>query len=246
MHRKTKTNTGSLGLDRNDMADPCVSFQEQQDSAKVMIMQEQQPVSHFATQNDTLAGLLEAVVNKEKAAFEKLYDTTVQTMYGLALRITKSPEMAEDVVSDVYLQIWQQADRYSSERGNVLAWMTIVCRSRALDTLRRLKPVRNHEQIDNAIESRSMPIDEAEQHTEMPQDLLSAVESNSAIHHALQQLDDEQRQLLALAYFRGYSHHQLAEITGLALGTVKTRLRRTLITLKEMLSVSDERLGVKI
>ncbi len=243
MYRKTETNPGTLGNDKKDLADPCVSFQEQQDSAKVTVMQEQQSVSNS---NDTLSVLLEAIANKEKTAFEDLYDATIQTMYGLALRITRSPEIAEDVVSDVYLQIWQQADRYSSERGNVLAWMTIVCRSRALDALRRLKPVRNHEQIDDAIDSRSMPIYQTEQHTEMPQDLLSAVESNSAIQHALKQLDDEQRQLLALAYFRGYSHHQLAEITGLALGTVKTRLRRTLITLKEMMSASDERLGVKL
>jgi RNA polymerase sigma-70 factor (ECF subfamily) len=243
MHKKIEVNPGILEIHTNDIADPCVPIQEQQDSAKVTVMQEQQSVPHS---NDTLSVLLEAVVNKEKAAFEDLYDATVQHMYGLALRITRSPEMAEDVVSEVYLQIWQQADRYSSERGNVLAWMTIVCRSRALDALRRLKPVRSHEQIDDAIDARSMPIYQTEQHTEMPQDLLSAVESNSAIQHALQQLDDEQRQLLALAYFRGYSHHQLAEITGLALGTVKTRLRRTLITLKEMMLASDERLGVKL
>ncbi|HFD13565.1 MAG TPA: sigma-70 family RNA polymerase sigma factor [Crenotrichaceae bacterium] len=205
------------------------------------------PLSISATnshlQNDKLCVLLEAVVNRDKTAFESLYDATVQHVYGLALRITRQPDIAEDVVSDVYLQVWQQADRYVLTRGNVLAWITIICRSRALDTLRRLKPAQIHEQSHDAIEG-SFQINEAENTTDMSQDLLFAIENNAAVQHALQQLDNEQRQLLALAYFRGYSHHQLAQITGLALGTVKTRLRRTLTTLKEMMSESNQNPGV--
>ncbi len=180
------------------------------------------------TSNLDLIELLQAVAQKDRAAFERLYDETVQNIYGLAYRITQKPEMAEEIVNDVYLQVWQQADRFDSQRGSVIAWMTITCRSRALDALRRQKP---DQQLQPLIS------EEQKSNDEQPlQDLISATQNHTLIHHFLQQLDQEQRQLLALAYFRDYSHQELADFTKMPLGTVKSKLRRTLNTLNQLIS----------
>lgn len=151
---------------------------------------------------------------------------------SLAVRITQSIHIAEEVVSDVYLQIWRQADQFDPKRGNALAWLTVLCRSRALDTVRKnsAAPTTNAKPISEVPEQAT---------EEYPQDLLIAVERKSAVHDALAQLKPAQRQLLSLAYFRGYSHSQLAEFTGMPLGTVKTQLRRTLMKMKELVVASE-------
>ena len=179
-----------------------------------------------------LAELLRAVAKKDRAAFEVFYDATTERALSLVLRITQQMDIAEEVISDVYLQIWRQADRFDPARGNAFAWLTIMCRSRALDTLRKINasPTADAEPLSDIPELES---------TEFPQDLLLAVEQSSAIHDALAKIEPHQRQLLALAYFRGYSHSELAQFTGMPLGTVKTQLRRTLMKLRELMIGSE-------
>ena len=157
--------------------------------------------------------------------------------WNLVSRITQNLDIAEEVVSDVYLQVWRQANRFDTLRGNVLAWLTVLCRSRALDTMRKVSAT----PTSGAVPISEMP--EAET-TEFPQDLLIAVEQQSAVHAALEKLEPNQRQLLALAYFRGYSHRELADFTGMPLGTVKTQLRRTLAKLKELVIAAENIQGV--
>ena len=110
--------------------------------------------------------------------------------------------MAEEVLSDMYLQVWNQPERFDENRGSVLAWLTILCRSRSLDRVRRNRAgvMGDAVSMDEAPET----IDEAH-----PQSLLLAVESSTALHEALILLDEQQRQLLSLAYFKGYSHSEL-------------------------------------
>ncbi len=179
-----------------------------------------------------LGELLQAVAKKDRAAFEAFYDATTERVLSLVLRITQQIDIAEEVVGDVYLQVWRQADRFDPARGNALAWLTILCRSRALDTLRKdhAAPTTGAARISE------IPEPEA---SEFPQDLLIAAEQHSAIHAALEKLEPNQRQLLALAYFRGYSHSELAQFTRTPLGTVKTQLRRTLKKLKELVLASE-------
>jgi len=151
-------------------------------------------------------------------------------VFSLALRITRQQELAEEVVSDVFLQVWQQAGSYSPERGKVIAWLCVLCRSRALDTLRR----------DNtAIRQAVVGLDTVPEGEDLnaPPDLLQSVERGSAVHAALGNLSDQQRQLVALAYFRGYTHSELAAFMEIPIGTVKTHLRRAMIKLKEMMSI---------
>lgn len=213
-------------------------FQSQPASVIVFCMQDihTTQVSSAQAPGCKLAILLESVKRQDRGAFETLYDSTVNRLYSLAFRITRQHETTEEVVSDVYLQVWQQAGQYDSTRGNVIAWLTVLCRSRALDALRRTRSVTIHESARDTSTSEATG-------TEHPQDLLIAIEAHSSLHRAVKKLDEQQRQLLALAYFRGYSHGELAQFTGLPLGTVKTQLRRTLMVLKSELSQGDDSLG---
>lgn len=195
-----------------------------------------QPVSmDSATDNYELTTLLSLVADRDKQAFESLYNLTVDRLFGLALRITRSHHMADDVLSDVYLQVWNNAEKYSSDRGSVMAWLSIICRSRALDK------IRNQQRF--ADKEGDFVNDQLFANEEVAQDLLSGLEENSALHQALKSLDEESRQLIALAYFRDYSHNELSRLTGKPVGTVKTQIRRAIIKLNQIMAVTADKSG---
>jgi RNA polymerase sigma-70 factor (ECF subfamily) len=193
-------------------------------------MTDTQPIPTEAVEDvpDALDRLLGAIAKGDEGAFAAFYDQTVGRVYGLALRMTQAHTLAEEIVCDVYLQLWRQADRYDRSRGNVMAWLMTLSRSRALDLLRRERTASRAEPL-----AHDEDLPDGAPHT---LDLLVEVDQSSTLHEALKTLDDEQRQLLALAYFRGYSHSELAGLTGLPLGTVKTKLRRALTVLRERLA----------
>lgn len=186
---------------------------------------------------DLNASLL-AVAKADRTAFERVYNATVDRVISLASRIVGDIDLADDVASDVYLQVWRRAENFDPQRGSAIAWILTICRSRALDLLRRRAVASNHA----AELERQSPAGAA---MDTPNDLLQVTDTNSSVHHALQRLDSADRQLLALAYFRGYSHSELANITGEPLGTVKTRIRRTLMKLKELMCEERREAGEK-
>ncbi len=175
---------------------------------------------------DTKALLL-AVAAGDRQAFTCLYQTTSRLLYAIALRITHQADLADDVLSETYLQVWRQASRFDPARGTGLAWLSVICRSRALDTLRQ------HRQAD------ALTITVANQppgDSSWGAQLLASVELSGDLHLALSQLQEEQRQLLGLAYFRDLSHRELAVHTGLPLGTVKSQLRRGMEKLRKLMN----------
>ncbi len=174
-----------------------------------------------------LIALIHQIAMRDENALAALYDATVSRVYGLALRITQRRDLAEEVVSDVYLQTWGQAPQFDPSRGSALAWLMIQCRTRAIDTLRRTKSAECNDLPDNLPEP---------DNTDCPQDLALATEQQYELRRALESLDDKQRQLIALAFYRGMSHSELAEFTRMPLGTVKTLIRRGLATLREKLA----------
>lgn len=171
---------------------------------------------------------LAAVASGDAAVLGAVYDATVSRVYGLALRITRSATAAEDVVAEVYLQAWQEAARYDPGRGTPCAWLLTICRSRALDALRRLDKAESHADPELLRTNEDTADD--------PLNLLLALNRNSEIHKALQSLDAVQRQMIALAFFKGYTHAEIAEHVAMPLGTVKTHLRKALKHLEQVLT----------
>jgi len=176
-----------------------------------------------------LAMLLVSVANNDRSAFTSVYEATARQLYGIALRVTRQADLAEDALSEAYLQVWRQARQFNPARGSAMAWLTVICRSRALDILRKRGTVE--------VSDPQQDIQDRQGHdTPGPSELLECVESSSALHQALIQLNEQQRQLLGLAYFKGYSHSELARYTGLPLGTVKTQLRRGVDKLRDLMN----------
>lgn len=171
------------------------------------------------------------IVRHEEQALGELYEAMAGRVYGLALRITRHVQVAEEVTEDVFWQVWRQAPRFDATRGSVLSWILTIARSRALDTLRRGERA---EALDEEALA-SLPGDGD------PHDLLDAVQRNDRLHRALSGLDPLPRQLLALSFFRGLTHEEIARHMSLPLGTVKSHIRRALLRLREMLGADDPR-----
>ena len=173
------------------------------------------------------AEMIRGVAEGDDRALASLYDATSRTVYGLLLRILSDPSAAEEVLLDVYSQVWRQAGTYSAERGKPLAWLTTIARSRAIDRLRR---GRQEHQLN-------VPLEEASgaARGESIEDGVLAGEVGAVVRKALDSLAPEQRDVIELAYYGGMSHSEIAAARGLPLGTVKTRTRLGMMRLREML-----------
>lgn len=183
---------------------------------------------------DELEKLMVAIGEGHSTALAELYDATVGKVHALVRAIVRTPEDAEEVTCDVYTQVWQGAHRFSASRGSAMAWLLTIARSRALDCLRR----RNHRERLLAEE----PLGEDGRPSaddDLPEEILHVFQTGSAVHAALKTLPPDRRRIVGLAFFRDLSHAEIAEVTGLPLGTVKSCLRRTLMGLREALEERD-------
>ena len=169
-----------------------------------------------------------AIANHDEQALAELYEATLARVYGLTLRITRNTQAAEEVTEDVYWQVWREAPRFDSERGNVMAWLLTIARSRALDYLRKA------DNVELCKEPELLLIDEPARNSN-PRDLLLTTQKNLLLNQALLQLEPIQRQLIAMAFFRGLTHEEITSSTGIALGTVKSHIRRALKHLHDTL-----------
>lgn len=185
-----------------------------------------------STRNDTddagYCELLMRITGGDESALADLYDATAGHAYALALRITRNAQDAEDVLEETYFQIWRRADQYDAQRGRVLAWVLTICRSRALDLLRR------HDHAELHADPGSLS-DQSDEQAADPQQLVAMFQRDSAVHAALEQLTSVQQQLIALAFLRDMSHQQIAEHLTMPLGTVKTHIRKALTALQGLL-----------
>jgi len=177
-----------------------------------------------------LSELVQRVAMADRDALGALYEATVAKLFAVAHLILRNTADAEEVVCDVYTQVWQTAADYSGDRGAVLAWLMMICRTRALDRIRR-----NRVRLQAAATER--PADEEEPSPQPgPEELLDVIQHGTAVHRALQALSPVKRQLVSLAFFKGLSHLEISEECGLPVGTVKSHIRRALNTLREQLS----------
>lgn len=173
------------------------------------------------------------VIQQDQTALNMLYDHLLGQVYGLALRITRQVQLAEEVVQDTFWQVWRQAPRFDPERGSALAWIMTIARSRALDKLRQLEP-NEVELEDERLALTPCP------DIGSPLALLNTAQQGQALDAALLTLEPVPRQLVALAFWRGLSHEEIAGIMNLPLGTVKSHIRRALTTLRQYLSVESD------
>lgn len=179
---------------------------------------------------DHLLAVLTRVSQGDEAALEAFYNATASRVYGLAMKIVSNPELAEEVVGDVFLQVWRTADDFDEERAIPLAWVLMICRSRALDRLRKEKRITRKQ----CSQSEQAQLEETE--TPVPFEYFSQNELCSHVHKALQALDKRQRQLIMLAFYKGMSHQEISDYTGDPLGTVKSNIRRAQSILRQTLS----------
>ena len=172
--------------------------------------------------------VITGMLARDETSLAELYDCTLSKVYGLALKITRRHDLAEEVVEDTYMQAWQEIAKFDSERGPVMAWLMVICRSRAIDTLRGLDAAELHADP----ESLNADIGKANS----PLDILLLLERESDIQIAMASLSALQRQLLALAFFKGYTHEEIATQMHMPLGTVKSTIKRSQEKLKHKLS----------
>jgi RNA polymerase sigma-70 factor (ECF subfamily) len=189
-------------------------------------------LSHNAAMADIqdaeLMALIERVAAQDQTALKALYGLTSGKLYGLALRVVRSHEWAEDALQDTYLQVWRTAPDYRASLSPPMAWLGLMVRSRSLDLLRKRKTEREHltDEIDEAM------AETLEGDSPNPMDTSLASQQARALQKCLSQLDNKQREVVSLAYLRDLSHGELAQQLKLPLGTVKTWIRRGLDQLR--------------
>jgi RNA polymerase sigma-70 factor (ECF subfamily) len=162
--------------------------------------------------------LLRRLAAGDQAALGAFYDLYAGLANGLALRILRDTSEAEDVVQEVFVQVWRQADRFDPRRGSPEAWLCTITRTRALDRLRR------------RASRREEPGDTITATTEAPR-----TEEALAVRRALEGLSPDQRRALELAYYEGLTQSEIAARLGEPLGTIKTRIRTAMIRLRDVL-----------
>jgi RNA polymerase sigma-70 factor, ECF subfamily len=166
------------------------------------------------------AALLVLVQRGDESAMASLFDRYSKVVYSVALRVLRDPASAEDVLQEVFMQIWRNPDGFVATRGSLGGWLAVVARNRSIDALRRKRPT---EQVDDmALASNYNLADEAERNS-----LMEKARSVIVL------LPVEQRKTLEMAFFDGLTHSEIAEMTGDPLGTVKTRIRSALISLRK-------------
>jgi RNA polymerase sigma-70 factor (ECF subfamily) len=179
---------------------------------------------------DRLAQLLSRIALADRAAFEQLYLATRAKLFAVSLRIVRERFLAEEVLQDSFLSIWAHASEYARARSAPLTWMTAIVRNRSLDVVRR---TREEPDIDDALTAALVDPDAAPDREAL---------ARSRAHHVracLEELEPGERQSIALAFFHGLSHAELARHLGRPLGTVKTHIRRGLMRMRDCLARAE-------
>jgi RNA polymerase sigma-70 factor (ECF subfamily) len=178
------------------------------------------------------AALVQQLLRRDMRAFEQLYDRHSRIVYGLVLRILQQTSTAEEVVQEIFLQLWRNASQYQSGRGPFVPWLLTLARNRALDHL-RLKSERQRRREDQT--------DELPQIAQAPQYEKELDEKRRAevVRSLIGSLSAPQKKAIEMAYFEGLSHSEIAEALHEPLGTVKSWIRNGLLRLKEGLQAAQ-------
>ncbi|SDN46468.1 RNA polymerase sigma-70 factor, ECF subfamily [Allokutzneria albata] len=174
--------------------------------------------------------LVQRVARGDEAAFGQLYEVLAGPIYGVVLRVLRDQAQSEEVAQEVLVELWRTATRYAPDKGSVLTWALTVAHRRAVDRVRSAQSSADREDRAGRLGA-ERPFDEvAEQ--------VTARLEREQVRVCLKALTDLQREAVLLAYYRGYTYREVAELLGSPLGTIKTRLRDGLIRLRDCLGVA--------
>lgn len=168
----------------------------------------------------------------DKSALDEIYRATRVKLFGICLRILGDRKEAEDALQDVYINLWQRADRYDPSRASPIAWLAAFARNRAIDRLRTGK-----------VRGGAVPVEEAAplaDQAPLAEALLIDMERNAQIHDCLGALDERTQMHIRAAFFEGKTYAQLAEAADVPLGTMKSWIRRGLMRLRACLEASEQ------
>lgn len=166
--------------------------------------------------NADLSTLITRTAERDRTAFRELYDATCPLFMGIALKILGRRDLAEEAVQDAYVSIWSQAHRFDRKRGSARGWIATIARRRAIDRLRASPWLKREQSEEKEIAAR-----------------IERLPESLTLRHCLFQLKTATRHAICLAYLYGMTHDELSNRSGVPLGTIKSRLRRGLIALRE-------------
>ena len=181
--------------------------------------------------NDRDVELLKAIAAKDDGALGRLYDGYRLILFGVLMRILNNREEAEDVLQEVFLQVWRRAGDFDENRGRPFTWLVTLARSRGIDRLRSLA---SRERVAMAGANEA-----SEEVSDAATDAIRS-EQRGVVNDALSQLPEDQKRPLMLAYFDGLTQSEIAMQLGAPLGTVKTRMRSGMMKLRELLSARPQ------
>jgi RNA polymerase sigma-70 factor (ECF subfamily) len=175
--------------------------------------------------------LLKRIGQGDRESFEELYDRFSGVLFSTAYRVLSNQVAAEDVLQDVFIQIWEKAPLYNPAIGKPLTWAVTLTRNKAIDRLRSTqRRIRLHENAQREVENLGRFEDQSSS------DAVASLETSKLVREAIQKLSKDQRQVIELAFFSSMTHTEIAEHLGLPLGTIKTRIRRALMKLRDVVS----------
>jgi RNA polymerase sigma-70 factor, ECF subfamily len=170
--------------------------------------------------------LLKRVQQGDEQSLKSLYDRYASLVYSVAFRVLRNPASAEDVLQEIFLQIWLSSERFDMAEGTFSRWVAVVARNRSIDVLRRRRPA---DTLDGLILASSYNLANHAEHNLMCERARVLIAA----------LPGEQQKVLEMAFFEGMSHSEIAAITGRPLGTVKSSIRNALLTMRKSFQAGD-------
>ncbi len=189
------------------------------------------PLRGGETRTDLPAELLHRAALGDEDAFSRLYDETAPQLFALIRRVVRDVAMSEEVLQEVYVEVWRQATRFDVRRGSAHGWLCTIAHRRAVDTVRSSEAARRRDSEDGLLTLEQQVVDVQEEG-------IMRVESGR-VRSAMKALTTAQSEAIRLAYFGGYSHREVAALLDIPVGTAKTRIRDGMIVLRDRLGVTS-------
>jgi len=188
--------------------------------------------SNADLQLEAEVALLQKVARGDRRSFEELYQRFSGVLFSTAYRVLNNQEAAEDVLQDVFVQIWEKAPLYDPARGKPMTWAVILTRNKSID---RLRSTQRRSRLQDDFQQESDSFEKFDDRNSF--ELVSAGETNDLVREVMKKLSTDQREAIELAFFSSMTQIEIAERLGEPLGTIKARIRRGLMRLRELLSL---------